>query len=648
MEKFDSLIHSVRFPLALRGMPFASVKVLNSQTAAEEAVAAIGCGYDLNVDLRLTSRKVVPGGSGGGKVIVIDETLTRDLAFPGRVVVPGVPASIKWDKGERTRFCSDVLTFNQMSELFNREFSLSGKIPSEHFNRMFNFKGSWQKDAAVTKTLSLDGWHITLYSVELEKSHITLSDYVKREIPVSWDPSALAAFIEKYGTHVIVGVKMGGKDVIHLKQLHTSNLTPTELQKLLKKLGDDRFSANFEGSTASKSTAQSAKLKDKNRSDWDVRVALANSFRPSVNYHSKNEDVLSINVRRGGVDLGDHESWLSTISESPNVVSMSFVPINSLFNGVQGCGFLSHAVNLYLRYKPPIEELAEFLEFQLPREWAPQYSDLPLGLRRKRDVYPSITYSFTGPKLYVNTVKVDTGNRPVTGIRLFLEGKKCNQLAVHLQHLSSLPKILLLNNDFHHHYPDDRRHAIMEKEYYQPIKWSIFSHVCTSPVEHLDELEPATVVTKAWFEVKPVGMKKVLFLRLGFSTVSSSRIRKSEWDGPSSSSMKSGLFSNLISGRFSSGLAPGATKEPEKPDINSGVYPGRPPVASSSRKLSNIVDVKEMVRGPEDHPGYWVVTGAKLSTENGKVGVKVKYSLLTILSEEDDPDLISESARMHL
>lgn len=59
---------------------------------------------------------------------------------------------------------------------------------------------------------------------------------------------------------------------------------------------------------------------------------------------------MKIFVRRGGVDIGQsHNQWLSTISQSPNVISMSFVPITSLMNGIRGNGFLSHAVNLYLR-----------------------------------------------------------------------------------------------------------------------------------------------------------------------------------------------------------------------------------------------------------------------------------------------------------
>lgn len=80
-----------------------------------------------------------------------------------------------------------------MSEHFNQELSLSGKIPSGMFNAMFGFKGNWQNDASTTKILAFDGWLISLYRIELERSQITLSDKVKREVPSTWDPAALAA-----------------------------------------------------------------------------------------------------------------------------------------------------------------------------------------------------------------------------------------------------------------------------------------------------------------------------------------------------------------------------------------------------------------------------------------------------------------------
>ncbi|KAF5728695.1 hypothetical protein HS088_TW21G00845 [Tripterygium wilfordii] len=593
---------------------------LDPQSAAEKAVSVIGFGYDLCKDLRLSACKPGPSGS---RLIDLDSNLTRDLVFPGGIVVKGVPSSIKCDKGERTRYNSDILSFTQMSEKFNLELSLSGKIPSGMFNAMFDFRGCWQKDAGAVKNLAFDGWFITLYNVELERSNIKLSEHVKKEIPTSWDPAALAEFIEKYGTHILVGVKMGGKEVMHVKQLRNSNLPPTEVQKMLKQLADEKFSGDANPSELS------GKPKDAHPMPWDLHGAFAASVRPPVTIHL-NDDILSICIRRGGFNIGQsHNQWLSTISQSPNVISMSFVPITSLLNGVRGNGFLSHAVNLYLRYKPPIEDLHQFFEFQLPRQWAPVYGDLPLGLRHRKQASPSLQFTLMGPKLRVNTTQVNSGNRPVTGIRLYLEGKKSDHLAIHLQHLSTLPTILQLSDEHNHEFVD-----APERGYLEPVKWSILSHVCTAPVEYNDNHidESASIVTKAWFEVKVIGMKKVLFLRLGYSMVASARIRRSEWDGPSTSSRKSGVFSMLISTRFSTGLNP--PEKPVKVDLNSAVFPGGPPLPPRAPKMSNFVDTKEMVRGPEDPPGYWVVTGAKLCVEGGRISIKVKYSLLAMMSED--------------
>ncbi|PKI38889.1 hypothetical protein CRG98_040720 [Punica granatum] len=596
---------------------------MDPQSAAERAVSVIGMGYDLTNDLRLSSSKPGPAGS---RLIELDVQAAQDLVVPGGAVVKGVPGCIKCDKGERTRMQSDVLSFNQMSEHFNQELSLSGKIPCGLFNTMFDFKGCWQKDASTTKSLALDGWFITLYNVELGRSQLTLSEHIKQEVPTSWDPLALAEFIEKYGTHVVVGVKMGGKEVVHIKQLQSSSLQPTEVQKSLKQLADQRFS---EDANRPNTTQLSKKPKGENLR-WNLPAAL--TIRPPVIIPSKNKDTISVCVRRGGVDLGQsHNQWLSTIPQSPNVISMTFVPITALLSGVRGCGFLSHAVNLYLRYKPPIEELHQFLEFQLPRQWAPVYADLPLGPRRRKHPSPTLQFTFMGPKLRVNTLQVDTGNRPVTGIRLYLEGKKSNHLAIHLQHLSNLPTPLQISDD--HTY--EPVYEPNERAYFEPIKSSMFSHVCTAPVQYNGSRidDSASIVTKAWLEVKVMGIKKVLFLRLGFSMVASAKIRRSEWDGPSTMSRKSGVFSALFSTRFSTTLNPPEQK-PAKVDLNSAVFPGGPPLPNRPPKMTNFVDTKEMVRGPEDPPGYWVVTGAKLSLEGCRISVKAKYSLLTIMSEE--------------
>lgn len=229
-------------------------------------------------------------------------------------------------------------------------------------------------------------------------------------------------------------------------------------------------------------------------------------------------------------------------------------------------------------------------------------------------------------------MQVDSGTRPVTGIRLYLEGKKRDHLAIHIQHLSSLPVTLQLSDDCSCGLDD---YTLQDRRYYEPVNWSLFSHVCTAPIQYSGACidEPASIVSKAWFEVKEVGMKTVLFLRLGFSMVASAKIRRSEWAGPAYQSRKSGVISTLISTRFSTGQIP--DEKPDNTELNSAVFPGGPPAPTRVPRMSRFVDTKEMARGPEVPPGYWVVTGAKLCVGGGKISLKVKYSLLTIMSEDD-------------
>ncbi|KAF6159669.1 hypothetical protein GIB67_029927 [Kingdonia uniflora] len=522
----------------------------------------------------------------------------------------------------------------QMSEQFNQEISLSGKIPSGLFNAMFSFSSCWQKDAANTKTLAFDGWFITLYTVALAKSQIVLRDHVKQAVPSSWDPAILARFIEKFGTHVIVGVKMGGKDVIYVKQQHSSNLQPAEIQKRLKGIADKRFrDANVLNGVDPGDTYEKGKVSYKSINFLDAfeneqRLRFSETS-PSSSYTHK-EDTVHIYKRRGGNDnvTISHSEWIHTVQFAPDVISMSFVPITSLLNGVPGSGFLSHAINLYLRYKPPIEELHQFLEFQLPRQWAPVFSDLPLGPQRKQQSTASLQFSFMGPKLYVNTSPVDVGKRPVTGLRLYLEGKRSNRLAIHLQHLSSLPKIFQLYDDPNGNFCRD----CYDRKYYEKVQWKNFSHICTAPVESDEDL---SIVTGAQFQVGDYGLKKILFLRLRFSKVSGAAVLKNpEWDGSPGLAHKSGRISAIISHHFTTtALKP--LPRPSDVHINSAVYPGGPPVPVQAPKLLRVVDTTEMARGPQDTPGYWVVSGAKLLVEKGKISLRVKYSLLTVTLPDD-------------
>lgn len=63
------------------------------------------------IDLRL---KYCKGDSNDSCLIEIDEDGGREIVLPGGFSIPNVPKSIKCDKGERTRFRSDVLSFQQV------------------------------------------------------------------------------------------------------------------------------------------------------------------------------------------------------------------------------------------------------------------------------------------------------------------------------------------------------------------------------------------------------------------------------------------------------------------------------------------------------------------------------------------------------
>uniref|UniRef100_A0A0E0CD68 MACPF domain-containing protein n=1 Tax=Oryza meridionalis TaxID=40149 RepID=A0A0E0CD68_9ORYZ len=594
------------------------------QSVAESAIRSIGLGYDIANDIRLKNCK--QRGSPDPLLIELDHDKVQDIVLPGNLTVAGVSKSIKCDKGERMRFRSDVLSFQQMSEQFNRELSLSGKIPSGFFNAMFEFTGCWQKDASITKSLAFDGWCITLYTVALSKAHIILQDHVKQAVPSTWEPAALARFIKKFGTHIVVGVKMGGKDVIYLKQQHSSSLQAVDVQKRLKEMSDQRF---LDANGHSDISLADSYAKDNKVEAREQRLRFVESN--PLNSYSSNEELVMMPKRRGGrdKDIISHSEWLNTVQAEPDVISMSFIPITSLLNGVPGCGFLNHAINLYLRYKPRVEELHQFLEFQLPRQWAPVYSDLPLGPQRKRQSSASLPVNLIGPKLYVCTNMVDVGKRPVTGLRLFLEGQKSNKLAIHLQHLCSLPQIIQLEDDTY----NPQTPEVEIRKYYEPIgSWKRFSHVCTAPVDSDD----SSIVTGAQLEVVSHGFKKILFLRLHFSKVcNATSVKNPEWDGSPNLGQKSGLISTLISTHFSTAALKPAPR-PAEVNINSAVYPGGPPVPVQTPKLLRFVDTTEMMRGPQDLPGYWVVSGAKLHLERGKISLRVKYSLLTVNSPDDE------------
>jgi hypothetical protein len=55
--------------------------------------------------------------------------------------------------------------------------------------------------------------------------------------------------------------------------------------------------------------------------------------------------------RGGDVCIPSHSKWLQTVPKKPDAIMFKFVPITSLLTGIPGSGYLSHAINLYLRCK---------------------------------------------------------------------------------------------------------------------------------------------------------------------------------------------------------------------------------------------------------------------------------------------------------
>lgn len=57
-------------------------------------------------------------------------------------------------------------------------------------------------------------------------------------------------------------------------------------------------------------------------------------------------------AKRGGdTQVSNHSEWLLTVPNKPDAVDFSFIPFTSLLKAAPGRGFLSHAINLYLRCK---------------------------------------------------------------------------------------------------------------------------------------------------------------------------------------------------------------------------------------------------------------------------------------------------------
>lgn len=591
----------------------------------EKAISCLGKGFDITSDFRQKYYK------GKDRLVLLNETETRELVVPGFGTYKDVSVDIKCDKGDRTRYQSDILDFNQMSELFNQKSSVSGKIPSGQFNSMFGFQsGSWAFDAQNTKYLAFDGYFIVLFIVHIDRYPLVLSDEVRNAVPSTWDPCALARFIEKYGTHIVVGLGVGGQDVVLLRQDRSSDFDPTLLKNHLDDLCDQLFTGTC---TFSPHHCKAKEHKNKAPQAFNVFDPQPIGFNSYSAISSKDGISVICSKRGGDTTMSSHCEWLPTVPSMPDAVHFSFIPITSLLKGVPGRGFLSHAINLYMRYKPPISDLQYFLDFQGHKLWAPVHNDLPLGPNTSKSIPTlSLQFKLMGPKLLVNTSQVTSGKRPVTGMRLYLEGMKCNRLAIHLQHLSNTP--ILLQNKIADSPTWRGSEEVSDDRFFEPIQWKKFSHVCTAPVKYdpnwtTTRDDSAFIVTGVQLHVKKHDSKTVLHLRLLFSKVSNFYVAQSNWVRSSSeNSQKSGFFSAISTSITGSG------EKEKKPVVvvDSSVYPTGPPVPVQTQKLLKFVDISQLCRGPLDSPGHWLVTGARLVLEKGKICLNVKFSLLNMCS----------------
>ncbi|KAK7387594.1 hypothetical protein VNO78_28506 [Psophocarpus tetragonolobus] len=590
-------------------------------------IECLGKGFDLTSDFRLKFAK----GEGGKKLVVLDEVNKRDITLPGAAsgaIIPNVSEDIRCDKGDRLRFNSDLLPFNQMSELLNQKSAIQGKIPSGYFNALFDLSGDWFRDADDIKYLAFDGYFISLYYLHLTASHLILQEEVKKSVPSQWDPASLTRFIETYGTHIIIGMAVGGQDVICIKQKHSSKVPPGDLRRHLENLGDFLFS-----DLRSPSQQQTNPTEGKQKvPEVFSRVMQSSTTQfTSISDTSSKDGLTIICSKRGGNMLHhSHSNWLQTMASNPEAILFKFVPISSLLTGIPGSGYLTHAINLYLRYKPPPEDLQCFLEFQIPRQWAPMFYELPLRHQRKKTSSPSLQFGFLCPKLHVSSAQVVSEQKPVVGLRLYLEGKKCDRLAIHVHHLSSLPNKMIHSSGKPLWQGSDDTES--SDTFLEPIRWKGFANVCTAVVKHdpnwLHESSGVYIVTGAQLISKGSWPKNVLHLRLQYTHMPNCSIRKSDWSGATEASRKSFLTNLSTTFSFTQQTATAGSQKKAPTALDSGVFPDGPPVPVRSSKLLKYVDTSEIVRGPHDAPGHWLVTAAKLVTDGGKIGLQVKFALL--------------------
>ncbi|KAI3515246.1 hypothetical protein L1887_14048 [Cichorium endivia] len=161
----------------------------------------------------------------------------------------------------------------------------------------------------------------------------------------------LRAVVDKASKAKIVGMTVGGQDLICVKQKPSSTIPPSELRGYLDDLGDSLFSNGRSPSLIE------MKTRDDKQKIPDVfnRMLQPHTMQfINITETSSKDGLTVIECKRGrDVFSESHSKWLQTVGTNPEAMVFKFVPITSLLNGIPGTGYLSHAINLYLRSNLP-------------------------------------------------------------------------------------------------------------------------------------------------------------------------------------------------------------------------------------------------------------------------------------------------------
>lgn len=210
------------------------------------------------------------------------------------------------------------------------------------------------------------------------------------------------------------------------------------------------------------------------------------------------------------------------------------------------------------------------------------------------------------------------------------------RLAIHLEHLTQTPTFIGAQTNERVLWRGSEE--IADERFFEPVQWKKFSHVCTVPVKYDSRWSTngsgtAFIVTGAQLHVKSNASTSVLHLRLLYSEVPSCIVGRSQWRrGPSDLSQKLSFFSAMsatLSGSIEGERQLLQQHGPAQVVVDSAVFPTGPPVPVAAQKLLKYVDTSQLCQGPQHSPGHWLVTGAKLDVEKGKIKLHVKFSLLT-------------------